>query len=367
MVKNRNIKQMKNIAILLFVVSAVWIASSCKKEAKDPVLDMNSTKSAIITQPVDESITLLEDQADSLITFTWIAADYNQSNVEAIKYLLQMDTAGGGFSIPMELVSTADLSYSITVEVMNSRLKSIGFPAGISNSVEFRVVSFLNNTTEFTNATSEIVSNTFTPYESLSPPPAGPDSLWVPGDYQGWDPASSYNVFSPDQDGKYSGYVYFPPGGTFEFKFTSAPDWDHTNFGPGGGEGILDPGAGFVNLSVPAEGNYFLTADTIGLTWTHELRNFMLVGTFNDWGGSPDAELTWDDANKMWTVTIDLDAAAEFKWRANADWAVNLGIKDPDNGTLEQDGLNIIVENAGNYTINLYLYELVPRYEMIEN
>jgi len=69
----------------------------------------------------------------------------------------------------------------------------------------------------------------------------------------------------------------------------------------------------------------------------------------------------------MWTTTIDFEAGTEFKWRANADWAVNLGIKDPDNGTLEQNGLNIVVQDAGNYTINLYLYESVPRYEIIKN
>ena len=155
--------------------------------------------------------------------------------------------------------------------------------------------------------------------------------------------------------------------GTFEFKFTSAPDWDHTNFGPGSEEGILDPEAGFVNLSVPGPGNFFLTADTIGLTWTNEVRNFALVGTFNDWGGSPDAELSWDEENWRWTITIDFDAGTEFKWRANSDWIVNLGPNDPDDGSLVQDGGNVIIGNGGSYTINLYLYEVVPRYEIFEN
>ena len=358
---------MKNISILLLVIIGVWIASSCKKEPKEPILDMSITKSAIINAPVSESITLLEDQADSIITFIWTAADYNHSNVETIKYLLQMDTVGGNFSIPIELASTIELSYSITVEALNSRLKGMGIEVGTSTVVEFRLVSFINNTSEFTNAVSDVVSNSFTPYESLVPPPAGPDSLWVPGDYQGWDAASAPTVFSPDQDGKYSGYIYFPPGGTFEFKFTSAPDWDHTNFGPGSEEGILDPEAGFVNLSVPGPGNFFLTADTIGLTWTNEVRNFALVGTFNDWGGSPDAELSWDEENWRWTITIDFDAGTEFKWRANSDWIVNLGPNDPDDGSLVQDGGNVIIGNGGSYTINLYLYEVVPRYEIFEN
>jgi len=357
---------MKNTAIFLLVVFAIGLTSSCKKDLKEPVLAMSKTKSANITAPVNQSIVLLEAQADSNINFTWTAAEYNLADLETIKYLLQMDSIGGGFNSPIELISTFELSYSLTVETLNNRLKGLGFPTDTANSVEFRVASFINNTSDLTHAYSPLVTNEFTPYTLEVPPPPGSDSLWVPGDYQGWDPASAPNLFSPNQDGKYNGYVYIPPGGTYEFKFTSAPDWDHTNFGSGG-EGILDPDAGYENLSVPGTGNYYFTADTIGLTWTHQLRNYAPVGTFNAWGDSPDAELTWDDTNKHWTVIIDLDAAAEFKWRANADWAVNLGIKDPDDGTLELNGLNIIVQDAGNYTINLYLYESVPRYEIIKN
>lgn len=357
---------MKNKSILLLVIFLLGMVSACKKEPKDPVLDMSKTVTAIVTAPVDQSIVLLEAQADSTINFEWTAAVYNLTDLETITYLLQMDTVGGGFDSPIELTSTTELTYSTTVESLNNKLKNLGFEPDVSTAVNFRVVSFINNTTDATNAVSEVVSNSFTPYEIEAPPPSGPDSLWVPGDYQGWNPGGAPNIFSPDHNGQYAGYIYFPDGGTFEFKFTSAPDWDHTNFGSAG-EGALDPDPGADNLTVPGTGTYYFTVDTTALTWTQELRNFALVGTFNSWGDQPDAPLTWDDANWAWTITIDFPEATEFKWRANSDWTYNFGINDPDDGTLVQDGGNIVVPDAGNYTINLYLYEPAPRYELIAN
>lgn len=358
---------MKKVTFLLLVVFITGMFSSCKKEEeKDPVLNMDAVKVSAITEPIDQDFVLLEDEADELINFVWTATEYDFQELETVKYLLQMDITGESFEDPAELTSTTELEYSISVSTINTRLKSLGLDVDIAHDVFFRMVAYVYNKTEYTNAYSDVVKNTFTPYD-ISTPPTGPDKLWAPGDYQGWDPATSSNLYSLNNDGKYEGYIYFPPGGTNEFKFTAAPDWDHTGFGPGAEEGTLDPEAGFVNLAVPDAGNYFLTADTIGLVWTHELRTFTLVGTFNEWGGTPDSELTWDDTNKMWTVNIDLPAAAEFKWRANADWAVNLGIKDPDDGTLENNGLNIIIAEEGNYTINLYLGESLPRYELIKN
>jgi len=60
-------------------------------------------------------------------------------------------------------------------------------------------------------------------------------------------------------------------------------------------------------------------------------------------------------------------AGDEFKWRANGDWALNLGnATDPPDGTLSQDGSNIVIDADGTYTVNLILSESVPRYELIK-
>jgi hypothetical protein len=59
--------------------------------------------------------------------------------------------------------------------------------------------------------------------------------------------------------------------------------------------------------------------------------------------------MTWDAANGVFKATIDL-VAGEMKFRANDDWGVNFG---GDLNALTQDGANIAIAEAGNYTITL--------------
>jgi hypothetical protein len=80
--------------------------------------------------------------------------------------------------------------------------------------------------------------------------------LWVPGDYQGWSPASAPNLGSPKNDVNYDGYINIPAGVTYQFKLTTTPDWSNA-LGDGGG-GTLSPSGG--NLSVPGPGYYHIVA-----------------------------------------------------------------------------------------------------------
>jgi len=354
---------MKIIAILLLVVFGIGLVSSCKKELKEPVLDMGKTKSVEITAPVGQEIVLLESQADSMINFTWLAAEYNFTDLETIKYLLQMDTVGGGFEKPIELTSTTELSFSITVGELNNKLKALGFPADSTNSAKFRVLSFINNTTEYTDAVSNVVTNSFTPYEGGGP--VEYPKLYVPGDYQGWAPADAPNVFDFDGDGVYTGYVYFPEGGTFEFKFTSDPNWDGTNYGAGATEGTLDTDAGAGNLMVPEAGGYFLTIDINALTWTYELQNWGVIGQWLDW--AEDIDLIYDPAEQYLSVIVENIPAADdqrFKFRANDAWDINLGAKDPDDGTLVSGGVDIPIPDGGTLTFILRFTTPEPTYEV---
>ena len=61
--------------------------------------------------------------------------------------------------------------------------------------------------------------------------------------------------------------------------------------------------------------------------------------------------MTYNAADATWTVTTDL-IAGKFKFRANNDWAINLG---GDINNLTQNGSDIVVEEAGNYTITVYM------------
>jgi len=87
-----------------------------------------------------------------------------------------------------------------------------------------------------------------------------------------------------------------------------------------------------------------------------------LVGdaTINGWNG-PDMEL-FETATNQYIMYANL-ASGELKFRFNEDWGVNFGDNDTD-GSLEDGGANIPIEEAGIYVITLDLdnetYSITP-------
>ena len=168
--------------------------------------------------------------------------------------------------------------------------------------------------------------------------------LYTPGNHQSWTPATSVPLYSTDFI-TYKGYLSLDG----EFKFTSTDSWDGTNYG-NGGEGILSTDGGAGNLSL-SKGFYYVEVNTSTYTWTSvEITTYGIIGSFNDWSAS--LPMTFDAATSTYTVEAELPANTEFKFRANDDWAINLG---GTLGNLVPNGGNIIVAEAGTYTITLDL------------
>ncbi len=171
-------------------------------------------------------------------------------------------------------------------------------------------------------------------------------SLYVPGGYQNWTPASAPTLASPSKDGNYSGYVYF--NAASEFKLTNQPDWAGTAYGSGGAGKISSTGG---NLSVSAAGYYLINANTVTNEYSITATTWGVVGAFSGWGGNPDTQLTY--SNGKWTGTLVLAADSELKFRANSDWGINLG-DDGADGVLEGGGANLKL-TAGTYSVVLNL------------
>jgi len=174
--------------------------------------------------------------------------------------------------------------------------------------------------------------------------------LYVPGDYQGWSPATASTLGSPKNDGAYEGYINFPAGGTFQFKFTTTPDW--SNALGDGGNGTLSASGG--NLTVPSAGYYKINASTTANTWSATKTTWGLIGSFAGSGWGTDTDMTFDAGSNTWSATITLAAGDEFKFRANHDWGLNYGDTGAD-GSLEAGGDNIKGIAAGSHKITLYL------------
>lgn len=184
--------------------------------------------------------------------------------------------------------------------------------------------------------------------------------LYVPGDYQGWTPASAPAIGSPKNDGKFDGYINIADGNSFEFKFTTTPDW--SNAIGDGGSGTLIPG-GNNNLKFPGSGYYHITADLTDKKWSATKTTWGLVGSFaaSNWtAAGNDVPMVYSNDNKSWTGTITTVAGDQFKFRANNDWGINLG-ETNGTGSLSYGGDNIGDPSknagipAGTHKITLYL------------
>ncbi|MCK3685946.1 SusF/SusE family outer membrane protein [Maribellus sp. YY47] len=141
--------------------------------------------------------------------------------------------------------------------------------------------------------------------------------------------------------------IHLTSGGAFKFRGTS--DWG-INYGSTAEDGTsLD--AGGKNIPVEMEDDYAITLDlSTPNEYTYSAHRWGVVG-----GATPDPtwtndfNMTWDAANEVFTITIDLNPG-EFKFRADDAWSVNFG---GDLNALTQDGSNLSVAEAGNYTLTL--------------
>jgi len=181
-------------------------------------------------------------------------------------------------------------------------------------------------------------------------PPKSPKSypvLYVPGSYQGWDPANTTTVVaSVASDGKYEGYFDFPAG--TDFKFCPAPNWDHSW---GGANGILDPAG--ANIHVTDAGYYKVNVDTVALTYTVVKTTWGVIGDATPGGWNTDSPMTYDSQAGVWTTVVDL-VPGGLKFRANSAWDINYGDTGAD-GILDAGGDNIVIPVAGTYSITMKL------------
>ncbi len=179
-------------------------------------------------------------------------------------------------------------------------------------------------------------------------------NLWTPGQANGWTQSSSQLLYTSDHI-SYIGYANLDPGG---FKFTTAADWDHVNFGNSGVEGVLstDPGAG--NLTCPEAGLYHCTVDVSLLTYSlYQVTTIGVIGDATPGGWDKSTALTPSDDFLVWEGDIKFSAGGEWKLRCNDAWDVNLGGKIDE---LVQDGANLATPGEGVHHVTLDLSTLSP-------
>lgn len=375
----------KNLNILMFFLVLAVVFAGCKKDEKGPVLDTNATilPTWVSSPASDTHFVLVKDSADSVLTtLEWTDVVYSISNLPEPLYTVQMLMAtgidgGSAWGDPIEILTQSELTKSFTYGELNTViLKEIGadFPTDTVITAGFQIKANVNanDVSSVIDALSDIVSFEVTPYSAEV---AG-SSLWVPGAYQGWDPASAAQIWETDVAGVFEGFVYFPEVDPFDgnFKFTGNPNWDGPNFGAGADEGTLDTDPGAGNLELPGPGGYLFTVDTNALTWSYEEQSWGVIGSGvlgGDWSEDVDMAAIAAPYNVL-EVTIDIitppDASElRFKYRANNGWDLNYGA-DAGSFVLVPGGADIpMPEGPGNYTFKMDMSLPIYTYEFTKN
>ncbi len=349
---------MKKIKYIFSIISVLLVFAACEKEEFEPVV-------GVFTPPVLEDVSgtyvFAEEQAgDVFKTFNWSDADFGFQS--ATSYAVQIDFAGNDFASAIDLVSTTEKTASITVGGLNQKLLAMGAKTNVSSDFEIRVTASVNDSVQ-TLASNVPVMNIL-PYKVVIIYP----SLYMPGNYQAasgyesdWSPDKAQQVYSLKQNDKYEGYVNMVGDGIM-FKFTLDPNWD-TNWGDDGDDGTLD--AAGSDIAIPEAGYYRMKADIVGLTYSVIKTDWGLIGDATPGGWDADTNMTYSMDTKTWSVTVDL-TVGNIKFRANDGWDLNYGDTDFD-GTVDEGGTDIPIDEAGNYTIVLNLEVAGYAYEITKN
>ena len=339
-----------------FIGLAPLVLWSCKKDENKVYLENGANQTLTVSA---NAVTMAKTTGSSVaLKAAWNAAEFGYPS--ASLYTIQFDKTGGNFATPYEVSTGSDRAKEFTQLELNTAFLGTGNEADKPGAVIMRIKSVVSGTT-IAAVYSNVVTVTGTPY-SLEPP-----SLYVPGAYQGWDPASATRIwaYSATASKSFDGYVYFNDASKLDFKLTTKANWD-VNYGqdPAAAAGVLKLGGD--NLKAASTGLYRLEVDLTTAPGAIKLTNlgvgWSLIG--NAFGAAyewnTDFPMTYDQNTKIWSTIISMADGKEFKFRANNDWAVNFG----DGGgttlaggaTLKYGAGNLKVPNGGgNFKVELIL------------
>lgn len=339
----------------------IFLLAACKKDGTQLQLQQGAFPSDALSANKGSVSLSAANINDTAIIFQWPEVAYGIS--VPVSYTLQLDnvsdTSGAAGWANAKNFLSSSTSLALAGTDLNSFATSAGFTPGVASPVAIRVISNVVQQNGSGSTVPSIYSNTLV--INLTPPPF-PSFLYVPGAYQGWDPSSAPKLMQlVGKAGLYEGYAYIT--GQY-FKYTDAPDWNHTNYGDGGNGAFSTDGLA-AGLSVPNDGYYELTADLLTNKWTATATTWGIIGDATPGGWSNDTQLTYDPATQTWKVTAHMIKAGSFKFRANSAWVIDFGIDNSGKLAYADNpffgytpGLNnLSVSEDGDYTIILDLHE----------
>lgn len=361
---------MRHILNCMIAVTVAALAG-CRKEGAEYTVHTGSFTQSSLTASVSTLVLAPAKDNDTSLVFTWTGADFGMQ--PAVSYTLQLDTPADTLNNNWRNAKTfsaagTSLRVAFTGKELNNLFNSMGLTAGTAGKVVARVKADVNQYNGIASVLPSVYSNvlvqTVTTYAL---------DLYVPGDYQNWLPADAPKLAAVEgKPGLFEGYVYMAGSGVHYFKYTNAPDWNHTNYGDGGNGGFSTDGNA-AGLSVPDGGYYYLTANLNNNTWTATKTTWGILGDATPGGWNTDTQLSYDATTQVWTVTAAMIKNGSFKFRANNAWTLDFGLDNAgkmqyadnpfvgytpnlNNFSVPEDGTYVITLDlhvAGKYTYSL--------------
>ncbi|MDH6253245.1 hypothetical protein M2347_002972 [Chryseobacterium sp. H1D6B] len=359
---------MKHLFKILTIAFIGFLIVSCDKDEDQAVVNevnqgkLSSDKTTVVLSEIIGG--------DAAINFTWVKPAFSVAIVPAQQ--LEFGIKGKNFKDSAGFDAGNDLTASpITHAQLNAIMFNLGAVPDAANQIEVRLKTIAGSAFFYSN----VITLTVTPYTP------NPDLVYpkinVPGGYAGaagyanWTPANSPNLFSPEKDGKYRGFIHIADltGEGAQYKFAINEDWPGNKGDDGTNTGKLK--ADGSNVLAPAVGTYYLKVDWAGNTYSAVKTDFGIIGDATPTGWNSDTDFVYNPATKKYEIaSIQLLSTGVFKFRANDDWIIKFQPASADqtltSGTAVQTYLNAEntvtgdpaykVTAAGNYKIELDLH-----------
>ena len=336
--------------ILSLLVIALGFAS-CDELDKTNAVDGEDIRIPVLNPLGD--ISIKDSNKEEEVPFTWSAADFGyQAMIDYGIHAVYTDENGEHDILLFSGIN--ETSYATTKDVLNVKFCTaveeggLGIAEYATVTVGFYVTATIGTDYTVVRSAENITSKVTTAQAVVKA-----KGLYVPGSHQGWAPDAAQMIFESAETDVYIGYLDLntEDGSDAEFKFTSQPDWNGTNYG--GSLDAIDNDGGAGNLTT-ASGFYKAKLDLVNMkAELTKMETVGLMGSFNDW--AEDLPMTYDWASKIYSATITVEANGEFKIRFNGNWDYNFG---GDINDLTEGGGNIVIEEAGTYLVKFfYNYE----------
>ncbi len=310
----------KSLAVCCLAVS-LW---SCKKDETQTV--SNVSPAGTLTASATSLSLVQANGTKPALTLTFPASTVTGYTVP-VTSTIQFDIKGKNFASPKEYVISTT-SYSPTVNDFNTMMLALGATIGTPAQVEVRLKSgAAANAMTYSN----VITLSATPYLASA-------WIYVPGNYQGWNPSTADSLVSLTSNGIYTGIIKFDGS---PFKITPEKKWD-VAYGDAGGGTISTSGGDISSVSAEFK---LLTVDLNKKTYTIAKADYWsVIGNAipgSNWAVDTDLKFI-NDGKGTWQAKIALTSGA-FKFRLNHDWTTSIG----------NNGADIMVTDAGTYTLTL--------------